>query len=404
MAKIWHIIKYEYSRHVFQKRFLFSLLSLPMAVIAMVGVVLLMGVFSMDSTPVGYIDHSGILADPLRLETSGDIFDPLIEFRAYQDEDLARTDLEAGEIQAYYILPEDYVESLSVELFYLEEPGSGVQSQFRSFVRRNLMAAENIDPQLEKRLSEGSLVTVEALDGSRTMREDQWFLIFTPFIAGILYIIVVMTSGGYLMQAVVEEKENRTMEIVITSVTPGQLMTGKIIGNIAIGLTQLVIWLLFGWLGLVVGGYFWPVLQDFSLPANYILILIVLLLPSFVMISALMAAIGATMTEMREAQQISGMFSISTTIPFYVSSMIMMNPNGTLATVLSFFPLTSPITILMRMGFAVVPTWQIALNIVLLVIFAVLAIWFAGRAFRMGMLQYGKKLSLKEIFRKNVQP
>jgi len=404
VAKIWHIIKYEYSRHVFQKRFLFSLLSLPMAVIAMVGVVLLMGVFSMDSTPVGYIDHSGILADPLRLETSGDIFDPLIEFRAYQDEDLARTDLEAGEIQAYYILPEDYVESLSVELFYLEEPGSGVQSQFRSFVRRNLMAAENIDPQLEKRLSEGSLVTVEALDGSRTMREDQWFLIFTPFIAGILYIIVVMTSGGYLMQAVVEEKENRTMEIVITSVTPGQLMTGKIIGNIAIGLTQLVIWLLFGWLGLVVGGYFWPVLQDFSLPANYILILIVLLLPSFVMISALMAAIGATMTEMREAQQISGMFSISTTIPFYVSSMIMMNPNGTLATVLSFFPLTSPITILMRMGFAVVPTWQIVINIALLVVFAVLAIWFAGRAFRMGMLQYGKKLSLKEIFRKNVQP
>jgi len=404
VAKIWHIIKYEYSRHVFQKRFLFSLLSLPFAVVAMVGVVLLMGVFSMDSTPVGYIDHSGILADPLRLETSGDIFDPLIEFRAYQDEDLARTDLEAGEIQAYYILPEDYVESLSVELFYLEEPGSGVQSQFRSFVRRNLMEAENIDPQLEKRLSEGSLVTVEALDGSRTMREDQWFLIFTPFIAGILYIIVVMTSGGYLMQAVVEEKENRTMEIVITSVTPGQLMTGKIIGNIAIGLTQLVIWLLFGWLGLVVGGYFWPVLQDFSLPANYILILIVLLLPSFVMISALMAAIGATMTEMREAQQISGMFSISTTIPFYVSSMIMMNPNGTLATVLSFFPLTSPITILMRMGFAVVPTWQIVINIALLVVFAVLAIWFAGRAFRMGMLQYGKKLSLKEIFRKNVQP
>ena len=404
MAKIWHIIKYEYSRHVFQKRFLFSLLSLPFAVIAMVGVALLMVVFSMDSTPVGYIDHSGILADPLRLETSGDIFDPVIEFRAYQDEGLARTDLEAEEIQAYYVLPEDYPQTLSVELFYMEEPGSGVQSQFRNFVRRNLMAAENIDPQVEKRLSEGSLVTMEALDGSRTMREDQWFLIFTPFIAGILYIIVVMTSGGYLMQAVVEEKENRTMEIVITSVTPGQLMTGKIIGNIAIGLTQLVIWLLFGWLGILVGGQFWPVLHDFSLPANYIVVLLLLLLPSFVMIAALMAAIGSTMTEMREAQQISGMFSISTTIPFYVSSIIMMNPNGTLATVLSFFPLTSPVTILMRMGFAVVPTWQIVINIALLVVFAVLAIWFAGRAFRMGMLQYGKKLSLKEIFRKNVQP
>jgi len=403
MSKLWHIIKHEYTRHVFRKRFLFSLLSPPLAVIAMVGVALLVGTFSTDTTPVGYVDHSDVLDNPVRQDVSNGVFDPMIEFQPYQEEDQAQAALESSQIQAYYVLPEDYPQTLNVELVYQEEPGTSIQSQFSDFIRQNLMAFENLDPAVKERLSEGSLVTMAALDGSREMREDQWYLIFTPLIAGIMFILVVMTSGGYLMQAVVEEKENRTMEIVITSVTPNQLMTGKIIGNIAVGLTQLVIWLVFGWIGLTVGGQFWPVLQDFSLPTNFIVVLLLILLPSFVMIAALMAAIGSTMTEMREAQQISGMFSLPITIPFYLSSTIMMNPNGLLAMVLSYFPLTSPVTILMRMAFTVVPAWQIALNIAILVIFALFAIWFAGRAFRMGMLQYGKKLSIKEIFRKSVQ-
>ena len=230
------------------------------------------------------------------------------------------------------------------------------------------------------------------------MKQDEWFLVFTPFIAGIMFVIVVMTSGGYLLQAVVQEKENRTMEIVITSVSPNQLMTGKIIGNIAVGLTQLIVWLLFGWIALEVGGLIWPALQDFSLPADYIFVLLLILLPAFVMVAAVMASIGASMTEAREAQQVSGMFSLPIMIPYYLSSVITMNPNGTLAVVLSYFPLTAPITILMRMAFTVVPTWQIVINIIILVIFAALAIWVAGRTFRMGMLRYGKKISLKEIF------
>jgi len=403
MAKIWHIIKYEYTRHVFRKRFLFSLLSLPLGVIIMVAVALMIGAFTVDTTPVGYIDKAGVIIQAPPTEDSGSIFEPVIAFKAYQDEDQAKNDLDAGEIQAYYLIQEDYLETQNVALYYLEEPESSVQNQFSSFIRQNRMASEDIDPEVEGRLQEGSLITMTSLDGSREMREDQWYLIFTPFIAGIMFVIVVMTSGGYLLQAVVEEKENRTMEIVITSVTPGQLMTGKIIGNIAVGLTQLVIWLIFGWIGLMVGGRFWPLLQDFSLPANYIGILLLIMLPSFVMIAAIMAAIGSTMTETREAQQVSGLFSLPIMIPYYLSSAIMMNPNSTLAIVLSFFPLTAPITILMRMAFTVVPPWQIAINITILVVFAVLAIWFAGRAFHMGMLRYGKKLTIKELLRNRIE-
>jgi len=234
------------------------------------------------------------------------------------------------------------------------------------------------------------------------MRQDQWYTTIVPMVAGIMFFIVVMTSGGYLLQAVVEEKENRTMEILITSVTPKQLMTGKIIGNIGVGLTQLVVWLIFSWVGLNIAGQFFPVVQDISISTDYIAVMMLVFLPSFVMVAAIMAAIGATMTEAKEAQQISSLFSLPMMIPYYLSSTIMMNPNGTLATFLSYFPITAPITLIMRMGFTVVPAWQIAINIAILVIFAILAIWFAGKAFRMGMLRYGKKLSIKDVLGKQV--
>lgn len=403
MSKIWQIIRYEYVRHVFRRRFLFSLLSLPAAVIVMVGVALMIAGLGTDKSPVGYIDPSGVLANPVQLPESTDIFSPTIDFIAYSSQDQAQAELEAGIIQAYYVLPADYPQNNQVELLYLDEPDSNVTTQFRNFVRSTLMENADISPEVIDRLAQGFNYTLESADGSRQMRDDQWYLSLTPFIAGIMFVIVVMTSGGYLLQAVVEEKENRTMEIVITSVSPAQLMTGKIIGNIGVGLTQLVVWLIFAWIGLKVAGNFWPILQDFSLPPDYIGVMLLILLPSFVMVAAIMAAIGSTMTEMREAQQISGMFSLPFMVPFYVSSAIMMNPNGSLAMALSYFPLTAPITILMRMSFTVVPGWQIAINVATLVVFAILAIWFAIRAFRLGMLQYGKKLSFKEVLNARVE-
>ncbi|MBG0770406.1 MAG: ABC transporter permease, partial [Anaerolineaceae bacterium] len=359
MSKLWQIIRNEYIRHVFRKRFLFSLLSLPIAVLVMVGVALIIAGFETDTTPIGYVDPSGALANPIQMPESTDIFDPSIQFIAYPDTDQAQTDLDAGSIQAYYILPADYPQNNQVELIYHEEPSSAAMYQFEDFVRFTLMENADVNPEIVNRLSEGFTYTLESADGSRQMNDDQWYLVFTPYIAGMMFVVVVMTSGGYLLQAVVEEKENRTMEIVITSVSPSQLMTGKIIGNIAVGLTQLVVWLIFGVVGLKIAGQFWPLLQDFSLSTEYIIVTLLIMLPSFVLVSAIMAAIGSSMTEMREAQQISGMFSLPFMVPFYVSSAIMMNPNGALALALSYFPLTAPITILMRMTFTVVPAWQI---------------------------------------------
>jgi ABC-2 type transport system permease protein len=400
MTKIWHIIKYEYSRHVLTKRFLFSLLSLPMLVLAMFLVSLLIALIAIDTSPIGFVDHSGILADPTPLEVDGSIFNPIIDFLPYPNESQAQNDLEEELIQAYYVIPETFPETRDITLYFLDTPDGGAQARFRQFILQNMGGFEGLDPLVEERLKEGSLITVTTLDGSREMREDQWFMLLLPTIMGLMFVVVIMTSGGYLLQAVVEEKENRTMEIVITSVTPGQLMTGKTIGNISVGLTQLIVWLLFALIALTIGGNIWPFLQDISISPEYFVIMIFIFLPSFIMVAAIMSTIGAIMTEMREAQQISGLFSLLIIIPFYVTTPLMNNPNGLLAVVLSYFPLTAPITILMRMAYTSLPLWEIILAIGIMIVFAILAVWFAGRAFRMGMLQYGKRLTLKDLFGK----
>lgn len=400
MTKIWQIIKYEYTRQVFKKRFLFSLLSLPFMIVAMAVASVAVAVFTHNGSPIGYVDHSGVLVNAVPLDIEGNIFEPAFEFVSYPHEEQALADLKAERIQAYYVIPENFPETQDVDLYYQNTLGTGAQAQFRQYMLQNLDTFQDLDPQVKERLQAGSQLTMATLDGRREMRADQWFMMVVPIIAGVTFIIVVLTSGGYLLTSVVEEKENRTMEIVITSVTPTQLMTGKTIGNVSIGLTQLIVWLVFAWIGLFVAGYFWPFLRDFSIPGDMIIVMVLLFLPAFVMVAAIMSTIGAIMTEMQEAQQISGLFSMLVTIPFYVVTPIMTNPNGTLAVILSYFPLSAPITVLMRMAFTSLPVWQLTLNILILVVFAVASVWLAGRAFRMGMLEYGKKLSFKDLLRK----
>ncbi len=248
---------------------------------------------------------------------------------------------------------------------------------------------------------EGGAVEVRATDDGREMSSDNIFAFILPFLAGFLFMIAVQTSGGYLLQAVVEEKENRTMEIILTSSSPNQIMTGKVIGNLSVGLTQLVIWIIFGIIGVVAIQSIFPEVQLAQIDTSFLGLMILTFIPAFVMIAAMMATLGATATESREAQQIAGLFSLPIVIPFWFFGVLIESPNSPLAIGLSIFPFTAPISLPLRAAFTTIPTWQIAVTISLLFILAIAALWLAGRAFRLGMLRYGKKLSLKELFKKS---
>jgi ABC-2 type transport system permease protein len=215
--------------------------------------------------------------------------------------------------------------------------------------------------------------------------------ILLPFLAGILFIIAVNVSGGYLLQAVVEEKENRTMEILITSVSPNELMAGKVLGNLLVGLTELFIWLLIALLALQFVPQWLSIGQSVNIDPSLVLIMLGTFLPAFVMISAAMGAIGATASEAREAQQIAGLFTLPIVIPFWFITPLMFNPNGALAVGMSMFPFTAPIALPLRAVFTTVPFWQIAVTILVLCALAVFSIWCAGRIFSWACCATGKK-------------
>ena len=395
MKKFWRVVHYEYTRHVLRKRFLLGLLSVPLVIAAMALVVFLLVRTETNDQPVGYIDHAGFLSTPLPAPRSTTFSRP-VKMLPFESETQAQSALERKDIQAYYVLEADFLQTGQASVVALDKVSSSVRKQFEAFVRTTLLAGQ--PPEIIKRLNEGDNLVVRSADGARQMGEDDWFNIFTPFIAGFALMIAMFTASGYLMQAVVEEKENRTMEVLVTSVSPGQLMAGKVIGIIGVGLTQLLAWGGMAILVILVGRNYIDLMKGIHFSVASVGLLLAILIPSFVMISGLMAAVGAIVTDGREGQQLTSLFTLPVVLPYWFIYQIMTNPNGPLPVALSFFPLTAPVTLTMRMGFANIPVWQVILNIAILVASAIGALWLAGRTFRLGMLRYGQRLSWREIF------
>jgi ABC-2 type transport system permease protein len=363
----------------------------------MLALVLVVIWMNSDPKPMGYIDRSGLLAHPLP-QTGIKWPERMVPMRAYEDEASAKTDLEANRLQAYFILPADYLQSGNVEMVYVQEPkGINIQ-QFFSFLRVNLVS--NQPAEIAQRLLDGPRLIVQSPNQPAQVSSNRAVDIILPFVVGIMFIIAMSTTSGYLLQAVVEEKENRTMEIVVTSVSPGQLMVGKIVADILAGVTQLFVWALFVVLAIWVAGSYVPSLSGITFPVRTILQLSLIMVPAFIMISGLMAAVGATVTQASEGQQVMGLFTIPIWLPYILITTFMRDPNSPLAVAMSLFPLTAPMTLAMRLGLTTVPTWQVVASLLILCFSAAGAVWIAGRAFRLGMLRYGQRLRWKEIFRR----
>jgi ABC-2 type transport system permease protein len=397
MSKFWKVVQHEYKRHVLRRRFLFGLLSVPLIVVVMIVVILMIALSQESGTPVGYVDHSGLLSQAVPLPSPGPL-QKSVKMVPFSDEAQARQALDAGSIQAYFVLESNYLKTGDARLVSMKEPSQGAQDQFQAFVRENLLASQ--PAEVSRRLSQGDQLVVRSADGSRQLAQGDWFNLLLPIFAGLAFMMAIFTTSGYLMQAVVEEKENRTMEVLVTSVSPLQLMSGKIIGLIGVGLTQFFGWVGFGVLGILIGRNYFSWLQSARISSSVLLWSFIILIPSFVMVASLMVAVGSTVTDAREGQQISGLFTMPIVIPYWFVTLIMNNPNGLVSEVLSFFPLTAPVTLTLRLAFAVIPFWQIGLNLLELILAAALAIWFASRAFRLGMLQYGRRLTLQQIVRR----
>ena len=394
MRKFWLVIKHEYRRVVTQKSFLLTTFGIPALMIIAMGISILAALGGRGDLPVGYVDRAGVLSDPIMLPLEED--ETLIAMKAFSNREAAIEALKSKEVQAVYLLPADYIETGNAELLYLtDSPGETVQDDFEDFLSVNLLKDQ--PPAIRERIQEGGQPTIRAADGSREFSGERIIDFIIPFIASFVFIFAVMSSGGNLLQVVTDEKENRTIEILATSVRPTALMGGKAIGLMGVGLTQMLLWIGTGVGALIIVSQFIPVLRGFTVPWGFLGIVAAFFVPAYALIAGAMTTIGSMVTDLRQAQQISGLVNLLFTTPFFFVSLIMAEPHSPFVIGLSIFPTTSFITLMLRWAMASVPIWQLIVSWLVLVSTAGFSMWLGGRVFRMGMLRYGQRLSIKRL-------
>lgn len=390
MRKTWLIAKQEYLSRVHQRSFILGTLSILVLIVVVSAISALLALGRRDSRPLGYVDLAGLLRAQNVVATDG------LEIRAFTDEATARAALYAGEIQAFYLLPQDYLSRQQVSLFYGKtEPGLRAQRAFDDFVRAVLTA--NKPSEVRQRLIAGSHLILRSLDGRRQIDSSNIIDALLPFLAGFLFVLATMTSSGYLLQALTAEKENRVSEVMMTSVTPLQLVGGKAAGLMSVSLTQIAIWLAVAVVGILVAGRYIPELQGLHVSGELVLVIVLYFLASYALVAGLMTAIGAIMPDQQQGQQIAGILNLLFYLPYILAAVLLSSPDGPLAVALTLFPTTAFTTITVRWGMTAIPMWQLIASWSILVGAAALSVVIAAQIFRVGMLTYGQRLGLSSI-------
>ena len=400
MGKLWLVARQEYLGRVRQRSFLVGTLSILAIIAVIMGITAIIVIGGRDDRPLGYVDHAGLFVAQPAPAAEGP------ELRAFADETAAREALAAGVIQAFYVLPEDYLSRREVALFYgKDKPGEGVRGAFDDALRASLaqrtlaqrtLAASAL-AGVQQRLIEGTQVTLRSLDGRRQIDPSSIVDALLPFLAGFLFIMATISSSGYLLQALTAEKENRTAEVMITTLTPLQLVGGKSLGLMAVSLTQLAIWVAVALAAIAVGGRYFPELSGLHVSPGLIGVILLFFLPAYALIAGLMTAIGAIMPDQQQSQQIAGLLNMMFFVPYFLAAVLFANPNGPLAVALTLFPTTAFTAISVRWGMTTIPTWQLAASWIILVVSAAFSVVFAAQIFRMGMLTYGQRLDARSI-------
>ena len=400
LAGIWRVAWFEYARIVFRKQFLLVLLS-PVLIILVLGIVMFILVLSLFSDkPIGYVDLTGKIQPPENFADSV-LYISTEEILAFPDEASGRDALEEKDINALYVVEEDYFSTGQVRLVAMEYPEEEAETDMKAFLRANLVSA--YPTEIADRLLIGSIVQAEhsgSEDASSFANVGGTFFwkMFIPMLFSILFTVIIGVTSGYMLNAVLDEKADRTVEILLTSVKPIQLMIGKITGNLAIGLTQLLLWGGLPLVAVVIGAAFLPNFVDMGFDANLMWISAGLVVLGVIQFSALLTILGSLVVEDREAQQVSGLVSLGYMMPYFFLSKLMFEPTGTISTVLSLFPLTAPLSMPFRIAFSDVPTVQIVMTFAFSLLATAGLLWLAGVAFHRGIMQYDKRVRLKELF------
>jgi ABC-2 type transport system permease protein len=434
MSIISLIIKREFIAKVRNKSFVVMTFLSPLLFVAIAGFIGYLSTMKADTKRIAIHDKTGLFAaDFLRENQKGS------EFKYYNLSEIAVSALKDSiarhNFSGLIVIPRtnnikelerkiEYISDDSPSISFIENTQDIIASKI---TKLNLEEAKLDTLAIQKAQSNVDIHLIKA-SGEESLKGLNEIKIGIGGAFGYLIMMFIIIYGNMVMRSVIEEKTNRIIEIIISSVKPFQLMIGKIVGTSLAGILQFVIWALIG-LGLMfaASAFFGvnvgptakisPELmqsaqQEFSgsaqmyiaelwnLPiASIIIGFIVYFIGGYFLYSSFYAAIGAAVDNQTDSQQFLLPILMPLILSVYIGFFTVVNdPHGTVAMVFSMIPLTSPIVMLMRIPFGV-PWWQIAISVSLLFATFFFVVWFAGKIYRVGILMYGKKPTWRELYK-----
>ncbi len=403
MSKTLLVLRNELRRAIFRRSFILVLFVLPL-----VSAIVFMGVSYVKERDAasqatgsggtktlveGYVDFSGVIKT-LPDQAAGVL-------KPFDSKAEAQTALADGEISAFYIVPPDYLQTGQISYYRPDfNPLSQAtqSSEFRYTLTYNLV---NQDPQLADRIQNplNNLVR-EVQTGGQPQRDSNAMLtFFLPYAVTFLFYIVIFSSASLMLNSITDEKQNRVMEVLMTSMTPIQMLTGKIIALGIVGLMQTVIWSGTGYVLLRLSKQTFNVSDAFQLPPTILIWGVIFFVLGYAVYASLMAGVGALVPNLREASQATMIIILPLILPLMLIQLLANQPEGPVAVALSLFPLTAPVAMMARLAAGVVPLWQLLLAVALLAIMALLVLRSAAGMFRAQNLLSGQSFNMKLFFR-----
>jgi len=420
-SRVLTIARREYLTTIRRKAFVFTVIGLPLFYALLMTIMIKPQLSEAMRTlrtfrSLGVVDSAGLLAGaPREIRTDVDSENPFggaatarpqtfrAEVRFYSDGAAAEKALRAGEVSQVLVVPADYLRTGKLRRYAVTTnifSSAGERPVTRWLVRALLTGRED-SLRIERVARPTSGLDLYALNaqGQFELHDDrrEMFDFLVPFAMGLLLGMSIVIGGQYLLQGVAEEKESRILESLLCTVTPDELLAGKLLGLGGAGLTMVGAWILIGSVVATPAA----ILAQVHVSPRLIAFGIGYFLLGYLFYGGIMTGIGAITNNMREAQQFSFLFTFMNFIPFYMLTTILGRPDSGLAVGLSMFPPMAPVAMMLRLAAPTgsVPLWQVGLSMALLAGTAWLAIRAAAKIFRLGLLMHGKTPNLPEILR-----
>ena len=435
MRNIGLIVMREFKERVYKKSFIITTLLMPLLLALMsVAPTLIMIYAKGDAKTVSVIDNSGIVASAL--ESDEDVKFVIVPNGDLQEE--LKKSLESETFGVLYI-GKDIVDNPNDIQLYTNSSSSMlieeiITSQVEDVIEAERLKEyniENLKAILEEISVDINLSTFRNGEEESTVSSSAVSSLVGIVLGFVLYFFLVI-YGSIVMQSIIEEKNSRILEVLVSTVRPFDMMMGKILGVASVAATQIVVW---GVLVITMSAVVLPMLMPDDLMANIeavqngadvaamasagvdtsmvtamasildtgyiakiVVLLLVFMVGGFLLYAAMYAAVGASVDEAQDAQQLTTPITIPIILAFIILTMIMNDPNSPLVVWCSMIPFTSPIVMMGRIPSGI-PTWEIALSIVLLYATFIFMVYVAGKIYRVGIFMHGKKPSFKDLYK-----